>query len=265
MCSAANAATRAAAAHERAQEPIDTSRMILAAEIFRYCERGQNAAFWAEPVNAISNAAFIIAAVVAGSMLARNRPARDAVWEWLLVMVLFAIGIGSFLFHTYATRWAAVADVAPIGVFMFAYLGYALRRFLALPWLAVAAGLGVFAAAMQLADGIECRVTLISVVEAARGPCLNGTAAYTPAFGAMLSIGLALAAIRHRAAGYILAAAGGFLVSMLFRTVDWEICAATRVMGRALGTHFLWHILNATTLFLLVLAAIRHGAAREGK
>lgn len=233
--------------------------MILAAEIFRYCERGQNPAFWAEPVNAISNIAFILAALVAGVALARNRVARDAIWEWLLVAVLFAIGVGSFLFHTYATRWAAVADVAPIGIFMFAYLGFALRRFAGLNWLLVAAGLGVFAYAMQLADGIECRVTLVSVVEAARGPCLNGTAAYTPAFGAMLLIGLLLAVIRHPAAGYILTAAAVFLASMFFRTIDWEVCAATRVMGRTLGTHFLWHILNATTLFLLVAAAIRHG------
>lgn len=239
--------------------------MILAAEIFRYCERGQNPAFWAEPVNAISNGAFIIAAFVAGLMLARRRGFSRALWEWLLVAVLFVIGVGSFLFHTYATRWAAIADVAPIGVFMLAYLGYALRRLLRLNLLFVATGLGLFACAMQLADGIECRVTLVSVVEAARGPCLNGTAAYTPAFGAMALIGLALAAMRHRAAGYILAAAGVFLVSMFFRTVDWEICAATRVMGRALGTHFLWHILNATTLYLLVAAAVRHGEANAPK
>lgn len=239
--------------------------MILAAEIFRYCERGQDAGFWAEPVNAVSNLAFIIAAFVAAAMLARTRAVRDALMEWLLVAVLFAIGVGSFLFHTFATRWAAVADVAPIGVFMFAYLGYALRRFLALPWLAVAAGLGVFAYAMQLADGIECRVTLVSVVEAARGPCLNGTAAYTPAFGAMALIGLVLAMRRHAAARYLLGAAGVFLVSMIFRTVDFEVCALTRVARRAIGTHFMWHILNATTLFLLVLAAIRHGRACEGK
>lgn len=235
--------------------------MILAAEIFRYCERGQNAAFWAEPVNAVSNGAFIIAALVAAVMLARARPAREALMEWLLVAVLFAIGVGSFLFHTYATRWAALADVAPIGVFMFAYLGYALRRFLRLHWLLVAGGLGVFAWAMQLADGIECRATLLSITEVARGPCLNGTTAYTPAFGAMALIGLALAMKRHAAARYLLGAAGVFLVSMLFRTIDFEVCALTRFAGRAIGTHFMWHILNATTLFLLVLAAIRHGRA----
>lgn len=235
--------------------------MIFVAEIFRYCERGQDAAFWAEPVNAVSNAAFIIAAIAAGFMLARARTMRDAVWEWLLVAVLLGIGIGSFLFHTYATRWAALADVAPIGVFMFAYLAFALRRLVGLDWLLVAGGLGIFAYAMHLADGIACRATLLSITEVARGPCLNGTAAYAPAFAAMLAIGLVLAVQRHAAAGYLLGAAGVFLVSMFFRTIDFEVCALTRIAGHATGTHFMWHILNATTLFLLLLAAIRHGRA----
>jgi hypothetical protein len=77
----------------------------------------------------------------------------------------------------------------------------------------------------------------------------------------MALIGLALAMKRHAAARYLLGAAGVFLVSMLFRTIDFEVCALTRFAGRAIGTHFMWHILNATTLFLLVLAAIRHGRA----
>ena len=233
--------------------------MSWQSKIFRYCERGSDPGFWAEPANAISNGAFIIAAALAAVMLARQRSLREALWEWLLVLVLFVIGAGSFLFHAYATRWAAIADVAPIGIFMFAYLAFALRRLLRFNWLIVGLGLGAFAAAMHAADGIECRVTLISVVEAARGPCLNGTAAYMPAFGAMALIGMALAVMRHAAAGLILAAAAVFLLSMFCRTIDWEICGATRIMGHVFGTHFLWHILNATTLYLLTAAAIRHG------
>jgi hypothetical protein len=43
---------------------------------------------------------------------------------------------------------------------------------------------------------------------------------------------------------------------MLFRTIDFEVCELTRVGGRALGTHFLWHVLNGTALYLLLRAAI---------
>lgn len=228
-------------------------------KIFRYCERGGDPSFWAEPLNAVTNAAFLIAAAAVALMLARERPARRALVEWFLVGVLAAIGIGSFLFHTFATRWAAIADVAPIGIFMHVYLAYALRRFLRLAWWGVVAGLVVFVVAMRAADAIECSVTLLSVTAAARGPCLNGTAGYAPAFAAMLAIGLALAVRRHQAAGTLLAAAAVFLVSMLLRTVDWEVCALTRLGGRTLGTHFLWHLLNAVTLYLLMVAAIREG------
>ena len=42
------------------------------ARIFRYCERGGDAAFWAEPVNAATNAAFIIAALLALRELLRD-------------------------------------------------------------------------------------------------------------------------------------------------------------------------------------------------
>ncbi len=228
-------------------------------QIYRYCERGQSAAFWAEPFNAVTNLAFILAALAAALELARRRDGPHPA-AWALTGLVFVIGVGSFLFHTYATRWAAVADVAPIGLFMIAYLVYALRAYLRLGWIVTAVGLAVFVGALQYAGDIQCRNPgLLSVTAAARGPCLNGTLGYAPAFLAMLGIGVVLAGQRHPAGRYVLAASIVFLVSMLFRTIDWEVCALTRIAGRARGTHFLWHVLNATTLYLLLRAAIRNG------
>lgn len=228
-------------------------------QIFRYCERGQSGAFWAEPFNAVSNAAFIIAAQAAAYELLRRPPAERGVAELLLVVLVFVIGVGSFLFHTYATRWASYADVMPIGIFMLAYVAYALRRFLGLPWILVGLGLAGFMWGLRTAGDVQCRPGLLSVTAAANGPCLNGTVGYAPAFIAMLGVGLALLALRHRAGRYLVAAGAVFLASMTFRTIDFEVCALTRVLGKARGTHALWHIFNATTLYLLLLAAIRHG------
>ena len=39
--------------------------MNLGEKIFIYCERGQDPSFWAEPLNAVTNAAFILAAIAA--------------------------------------------------------------------------------------------------------------------------------------------------------------------------------------------------------
>jgi hypothetical protein len=227
--------------------------------IFSYCERGQDPSFWAEPLNATTNAAFIIAALAAGMAFARQPGRADRPELAALILLVFIIGVGSFLFHTTAARWAALADVIPIGLFMLAYLAYALRVYLKLGWTSTVAGLALFVGALKFASGIECRPGILTAVSTARGPCLNGTLGYAPALFAMLVTGSVLLANRHPAARYLFAAGGIFLVSMFFRSVDVEVCAATRLGGRVLGTHFLWHILNATTLYLLLIAAVRHG------
>lgn len=231
-------------------------------QIFRYCERGQDGAFWAEPLNAASNGAFLIATVLAAVELFRRRERASGVAEMLLVALVFVIGIGSFLFHTYATRWASYADTVPIGIFMLAYLGYALRCYVGLGWIWIAIGLAAFVWSLQFAGKVQCGPGLLSVTHAAQGPCLNGTAGYVPAFLAMTGIALVLAILRHPAWRYLALAAGLLLVSMTLRTVDIELCDLTRLMGYRTGTHFVWHLLNATLLYVLLVAAIRHGARR---
>ena len=228
-------------------------------QVFRYCERGQDAVFWAEPMNALTNAAFPLAALAAAIELRRRERGERGIATSPLIVLVGVIGAGSFLFHTLATRWAGLADTLPIVVFMLAYLGYALRVYLGLGWVSTTLGLLGFFATFQYAGTIQCRPGLISEMAAARGPCLNGTAGYVPGFLAMLGIGTALGFRRHPAARYLLSAAGVFFVSMAFRTVDLETCPLTQIAGRALGTHFLWHLLNATTLYILLLAAVRHG------
>src|SRR5258706_4738295 len=231
-------------------------------QVFRYCERGADPGFWAEPINAVTNVAFILAAIGAAVVMARQPgggKGRSA--EWVLSALVFVIGVGSFLFHTLATRWSGLADTGPIGVFMLAYMAYALRVFLGLGWASTALGLGLFIAALKGADKIECRAGLPSLATAAHSHCLNGTIGYVPAFVAMIAIGAVLSYRQHPAARYLLLAGGIFFMSMALRTIDLEICALTR----GLGAHFLWHILNAAMLYLLLLAAIRFGRKRMAR
>jgi hypothetical protein len=234
------------------------------AKVFSYCERGGDPSFWAEPLNALSNGAFVIAGLIAAVQLARAPRTDRALFEWLLVLLVIVIGIGSFLFHTYATRWAILADTIPISLFMLAYLGYALRRFAGWPWIAVLVALALFYWSIDLAQGVTCSNELLPVTAAAGKRCFNGTLGYTPAFAALLVVGALLAWQRHPAARYLIVAAAVFLVSMTFRTVDVEVCALTRLGGRALGTHFLWHALNGALLYVLLLGAIRYGAWKPG-
>ncbi len=231
-------------------------------KIFAYCERGLNPAFWAEPVNALTNLGFIIASIAALAMLVR-RPAGEAkLMRLVLILNVFVIGVGSFLFHTYATRWAAAADVIPIGVFMLIYLGYALHVFAGLPLLLTIPAIGGFAYVIQVAGGVDCAALGLDWGFFRATNCLNGSFGYVPALAAMLLIGAWLVIRRHPAAPYIFGAGLVFIVSVGFRSVDRIWCNQISFMDKALGTHFLWHSLNSVVLFLLIFAAVRYGGRR---
>ncbi|MFT5509083.1 MAG: putative membrane protein [Hyphomicrobiaceae bacterium] len=229
-------------------------------QLFSYCERALDGAFWAEPLNAISNGAFWLAAAAALMMWFRAaRKDRRAI-DLVLVALVFIIGTGSFLFHTFATRWAVLADVIPITIFMLVYLGSALKGFLGWGWLATALGLIVFFVALQQAEKIHC----------GDGPCLNGSMGYMPAFIVLLLVGGALK-LRSHPAGHSLITAGVlFAISLAFRTIDKTVCTVTDIglLAGPIGTHFIWHSLNAVLLYILIRAAIRYGnveqAVRDG-
>src|SRR5215472_12061663 len=107
---------------------IAASAAGLCAPVDNYCER-TSAALGAEPVNALTNVAFLIAAWAAWRLRSKHpNPAADGILNILIAMIA-VVGIGSFLFHTVATRWAEWGDVIPILVFVVVYLWFLLSRF----------------------------------------------------------------------------------------------------------------------------------------
>ena len=221
-----------------------------------YCER-LGPGFWAEPFNALSNVAFLVAAGV-GLSLWQRRGARfgtaaddgqvepsahlNSLWLALLVGV---IGAGSFLFHTFANRWSVLADVIPIAVFIYVYFGLALYRLIGLAgWISLGAT-ALFLAASLAADPFLARI-------------VGSSSGYVPALLAMVGIGWQLSAKQRPGAKLVLSAGATFAVSLGFRMADQPFCA-----GWPLGTHFVWHILNAVTLGLLLIAMLRASDARQ--
>lgn len=233
-------------------------------QVFRYCERAQDGAFWAEPLNALSNAGFLVVAGMGAWRLWRQqrptpvceRPGDDPMCT-VLVALVASIGIGSFLFHTFASRWARLADVVPIGLFMLVYLVVALRIFLRVDWGRIAVAVGLFLAASATAAAITCPTRLVGLTTYAREPCLNGTMSYAPALATLLLVG-ALLHTRHPAGMSLLVAAGLFALAMLLRWSDKAACPWTMLLGQPRGTHALWHLVNAATLHVLLRAAIDH-------
>jgi hypothetical protein len=233
--------------------------MTLGEHVFLYCERGTNEALLAEPVNAASNGAFLLAALAGLTLLlVRPRDERSAD-HYLLIGLVFLIGLGSLAFHLFATSATELADVLPIGIFMLVYLGFALNRFLGVPvgWsvLLVIGFTALMAATMQVKcwdGGIGVPGPEVQEVK----PCLNGSLFYLPALGALIVVGLLLEEKRHRAAPYLLWAAAILAISVTLRTLDMALCDRIVLDGRKIGTHFAWHVLNGLALFLLLRASL---------
>jgi hypothetical protein len=236
--------------------------MSFGEHVFLYCERGTNTGLLAEPINALSNFAFLLAGLI-GLQLVLWRPTEERSLDHFLlpVLVLF-IGLGSLAFHLYADQGTALADVVPIAVFMLVYLGFALNRFLGVaPGMTVLVVIG-FTAIMAMVSQVQCSETAIGFFGPGEGakPCLNGSVFYLPALGAMIVIGLLLNERGHKAASWVLWAAAIFAVSVTLRSVDLSLCERVVIDGRKVGTHFAWHVLNALALFLLLRASLEVGA-----
>jgi hypothetical protein len=199
-----------------------------------YCER-QSPAFWAEPLNAFSNLSFLLAAL-AFWVLVRRRGARPDVAACFLLINLVLVGAGSFVFHTYATRLALLADLLPIFVYQLAFLLIYARQLAGVR----ARGLSLLALAFVV---VNLGFALLPRA------WLNGSLAYA---GALLFLGL-LAAWHHRSGQrgprllwWAFALLG---LALACRSLDAAVCGLW-----PLGTHWLWHVLDAVVLYLTARA-----------
>lgn len=204
-----------------------------------YCERlGPN--FWAEPINAISNLSFIIAAVFA-YRLGQRLQIRTLGFYWL-VTTLFAIGVGSFLFHTFANRWSMYADILPINLFQ---LG-----FIALYGAIIGRKIGV----SSILGSIVLLIIFIALTKGlAQFPedALNGSIRYSSAFISLFFIGIYHALTFSEERYTLILATACFVFSLVFRSFDIALCNSI-----PLGTHFLWHLFNGYMLYLVIRAYI---------
>ena len=219
-----------------------------------YCERlGPD--FWAEPLNAFSNLAFILAALWGASEAHKRKPHHPSVW--LLIVLAFGIGIGSFLFHTFATHWSEFADTIPIWTFVAVYVLTCMALIGGTPpgrlAIFIVVGVGIFII-VTLANS-NPDMALAAPQEAGR---FNGSEQYLPALIAMLVFSGITFLRGHQIRLWAVAATVTFLVSLLLRTVDLAVCDMWPY-----GTHFFWHLLNAAMIALLLQGLIRNtGLAR---
>lgn len=200
-----------------------------------YCERCGQPGFWAEPLNALSNVSFLIAAFFAWRSANRHRNHSSELR--ILIALAAVVGVGSFLFHTLATVWAMYLDVIPILLFQLDFIWLYARRQM---------GLNHAKSALLLFFLLASSLPLLPLRDV-----MNGSLSYLPAW--LMLLGFAFYHIRQskHQPWQLMIAAILLFVALTFRTIDKGVCDTLPQ-----GTHFLWHLINGATFFLVMQSLI---------
>ena len=211
-----------------------------------YCER-VGPGLLAEPLNAVTNASFLLAAWAAWVLASRTGTLSSG--GRVLIALAAAVGVGSLMWHTFATPWALILDTVPILLFIVWYLWLYTRTVLdASPPIAIASVVAFLVA---------------TVLALQYSHVLHGALVYTPGLLVVLVLGVAHARERRAERVALLAAVGVYAAALVFRTIDQEVCPVLPI-----GTHFLWHSLIGLVTYLamrgllLTLASGERSAAR---
>ncbi len=216
--------------------------MDISRQIDEYCER-TDFSFWAEPTNAVTNFAIIIAGLLALKLYHKQFPLHGSQHRpnvLLLIALVILTGIGSFLYHTFATLWAGWADLLPIAGFIYLYHAVFLRRILAMDYhyvLLYVVGFFFLSAVLLWIFGAHA---------------LNGSIAYVPAALSFVVVWVAMRRLNRPGSKLFGLAGIIFIVAASFRTVDNWICP-----NFPLGTHFMWHLCNSVVLYLMLKLVIQ--------
>lgn len=215
--------------------------MRLTQHIFGICERTGDG-YFEEPLNVLSNLFFIWAAVAVFSYY-RSLPElkRKKFYDVPILTGLIAIiGILSMVFHTYPTPYTEAFDTIPIVAFIIIYFFSAMFRI----------------AKCNIYQALICFVafagfTHISVTQFPHA--FNDSIGYLSSMVALIAIAFYLNMKRRGSARAFMFIALVGIVSLFFRSIDNAVCQAMPI-----GTHFLWHSLNAYLLYMLMIQLVRN-------
>ncbi|SFW54690.1 hypothetical protein [Amycolatopsis australiensis] len=183
-----------------------------------YCERVAPG-LWGEPLNSLSNLAFLVAAVLVWRLAAGNRAGR------LLAVLIGLVFVASSVFHLVARRWAAVGDSAAVLGFVLVYAALFPRVFFGWRrwWFAPPAFLALTVVTAVLGGGL-----------------------YLSALFGLFAFAALLAFRRDEYWTHFAVAGAVFALSLSLRALDRDVCDYVPA-----GTHFLWHLLNGLVLYLV--------------
>ena len=168
-----------------------------------YCER-VGLGLLAEPLNAVSNVSFLLAAWAAW-VLATHTGALSAGVQ-ALIAIAASVGIGSILWHTYPVSLTLILDIVPILIFLVWYIWLYTRNVIGMRSLFAVASVAAFLLATFLAipySGV-----------------LHGALVYTPGLIVALVLGVFHATERRVDCLTLHAAWGVHAAVLALRTID---------------------------------------------
>lgn len=189
----------------------------------------------AEPINTLSNAAFIFAAWAITRKLHReNRPIAPLL---ALIGLACTVGLGSGLWHAWPTPVTKLMDLIPILLFQLVFLWQYLRQRIALPRWQTAVAVALYATVNYFMLQVP--------------PYFNGSILYLPTIVVLFGLGTYHFFSLQPQPELLFQATLVFCVALFFRTVDMWVIGVFPI-----GTHFLWHTLNGLLLYLAMVSVI---------
>jgi len=211
-----------------------------------YCERDLPGWF-AEPLNTVTGLAYLVSAWQAWRQLERARWREQ--WDLHLLAGLIAfVGVASMLWHASGSAWLHWFDAAAVAAFVIAYWQVFLVRVSGMGWIGLAGA--------WVLTGAWLALFYLALPDL----FLGSTLVYAPLLGLLLVAVAMSARINRRLARDLLLASVLFVLAMVVRAADQLLCEWVIV-----GTHWLWHLLIAGLLFVLVDGMIRHARLRENQ
>lgn len=205
------------------------------------CERA-GLGFLQEPLNVLSSFAFVFVAVAIYRHYHRHEDLQKK-WIWdvhALTFITFLIGVNSVAFHAVPTPVTELADTVTIVLFIILYFWSVLFRI---------GRTTIFQAGICFTAFLGFSHILVHQFPRA----LNDSIGYLSSMIALIMIAVYLYLKARPSSTHFMMAAIIGVVSLFCRAIDREICPMLPI-----GSHFLWHMLNATLIYILLKQLVRN-------